>query len=287
MSHQNRHWRWLGLGATVSLAAGLAVSVLTIGSAAGGVAASTTTTAVQKPDNTSPPSISGTAQVGKQLTGDKGSWANTPTDYNYFWVRCDKNGGSCANISGAHAASYTLTSADVGNTIRFKVEATNAAGSNFASSVPSAVVIKAAAAAPAPAPAPSGCPAGSGTIQIGDLKSPARLSLDGQQADPAVVHRGTREVGLRYHVSACGGRSVQGALVYVTAVPFAQFTIPTEQPTAQDGWASLDLARLAGFPVSPHQQLIALFARARKSGESLLAGISGRRLFSVRVNLNG
>ena len=72
---------------------------------------------------------------------------------------------------------------------------------------------------------------------------------------------------------------------YATAVPYNQFSNPPETPTGSDGWAELRFQRLSGFPVSSHQQLIALLARARKPGESLLGGISTRRLFSLRVNL--
>lgn len=92
------------------------------------------------PVNTSPPTVSGTPQEGQRLTGTRGSWSGNPTDYNFYWTRCDRNGGSCANISGATRSTYTLTSADVGDTVRFKVEAVNADGRTSASSVPTAVV---------------------------------------------------------------------------------------------------------------------------------------------------
>ena len=259
----------LGIVATVSAVLGLGLL------AAAGTAASTAA-----PVNASPPTIKGTPQEGKTLAGDRGEWSKPVTDYNDFWMRCDKDGSSCSNISGAaDRKAYLLKPVDVGNTIRFKVQAKNNDGSTFAVSVPTAVIT-----AGTPPPPATGCPKGSGPVQVADLAPPARLLIDSQRSDPTVVRRGTQRLIVRYHVSACGGRSVQGALVYSTAVPFNQFTIPAEQTTDKDGFAELDFRVLSSFPLSPKQGLLVMFARARKSGENLLGGISTRRLFSIHVN---
>jgi hypothetical protein len=101
-----------------------------------------------------------------------------------------------------------------------------------------------------------------------------------------VITQNTQTIVLRFHVSACGGRSVGGALVYQTATPYQQFSFG-EEPTAPDGWATLTLHRLNHFPASPQQGLLIVFVRARKAGENLLGGISSRRLVSFIVNLRG
>ena len=271
--------RWVLFAALVGTGTLLALTVGLGAFAGSGAAAS-----AAAPSNTDPPTISGTPQEGQTLVGHRGQWNGTVNDYNDFWVRCNKNGGSCANISGAtNRNGFLLTNVDVGKTIRFKVQAKNADGSTFASSVPTAVI----AAASKPVPPATGCPTGTGAVQVSTVSPPARLLIDQQQTSPTVITSGTRQLIVRYHVSACGGRSVQGALLYATAVPFNQLSIPPEQPTGSDGWAELDFQMLAGFPVSSKQQLVAIFARARKSGEDLLGGISTRRLFSVQANLKG
>ena len=275
-----RRKRWTLLGAVFG--AGVAAVVVSAVAlfAGAGVAASSAT-----PVNTSSPTISGTPQEGKNLNGDKGKWSNNPTQYNLFWTRCDKTGGNCANIGGAHDKKYTLTSADVGNTVRFKVVAKNKDGSATATSAPTAVIT----AAPGPPPPPSrgnGCPPGGNPDQAASITPPARLLVDSLTSDPAVAGNSTQTLVVRFHVTSTCGGPVQGALVYATATPYNQFSIPPEASTGADGWAELRFQRLAGFPVSRHKQLIALFVRARKSGENLLAGISGRRLVSVRVDLS-
>jgi hypothetical protein len=268
-------WVLAGVGAIAAAVVALAVS---------GTGAARSTTA---PSNTSPPTITGTPQQGATLTAQRGQWSNNPTSYSYFWTRCDDTGGSCSDINGATDKTYTLKGVDVGNTLRARVKATNADGSSSATSVPTAVIKPKATPPPPPPPPPAtGCPSGNGPAQVSAVMSPARLLLDGLQSDPNVVHRGGGTIVVRIHVSDTCGQAVQGALVYGTAIPYNQLSIPPETPTGSDGWAELDFHALAGFPVSRNQSLIAIFARARKQGENLLAGISTRRLFSIRVNLH-
>ena len=193
-------------------------------------------------------------------------------------------GTDCPVIGGATTAAYQLGTADVGRRLRVRVTASNADGS--ATSASNATAIVQAAAPPPPPPVKTGCPAGTDAIRPDQISSPARLLIDRQTISPPVITSGTQTLTVRFHVSACGGRPVQGMLVYVTAVPYNQFTVPAEQQTDAAGFAQLTMTRLRGYPATPRQQLLVMFVRARKPGEPLLGGISTRRLVSFPVNLN-
>lgn len=262
-------------GVRVSLAVALAASVgAVLGAASSGIAASSA-----RPANLDPPTISGKTEVGSMLTANPGRWSNSPTDYDYQWRRCDSTGGSCSSISGATSKEYMLKAVDRENTLRVRVTAKNPDGTATATSVPTAVVTN----APTP-PSTTGC-ARSGTVPVAELAPPERLLIDRQDAQPATIGGSTETVTVRFRVSACNGKPVQGALVYVTAVPYNQFTVPAEAQTGADGYARLDMRRLSGYPATPKQQLLVMFVRARKSGENELGGISTRRLVSFPVDL--
>jgi chitodextrinase len=92
------------------------------------------------PTNTSPPTISGTAQQGQTLTATTGSWTGNPTSFSFQWQRCDAGGASCVAVTGATAGTYVPAAPDVGSTIRVAVTARNAVGETTAVSAPTAVV---------------------------------------------------------------------------------------------------------------------------------------------------
>jgi hypothetical protein len=87
------------------------------------------------------PVISGTAQAGETLTTTNGTWTGTPTSFAYQWQRCGNTGTACANISGANANTYVPTSADVGNTDRVVVTATEGAVVTDSASAVTAVIV--------------------------------------------------------------------------------------------------------------------------------------------------
>ena len=116
--------------------------LLAIGIAvAGSAGASLADAAGTAPQNTSPPTLSGTTTQGEALNADAGGWTGTqPISFAYQWRRCDSHGSSCAAISGVTGLAYTLTSADVGNTLRLRVTASNSVGSTSALSAATNVV---------------------------------------------------------------------------------------------------------------------------------------------------
>lgn len=72
------------------------------------------------PVNTVAPVVSGTATIGQTLSTTNGTWIGAPAPtFTYQWQR------STVDISGATSATYLLVRADVGNTIRCVVKATN------------------------------------------------------------------------------------------------------------------------------------------------------------------
>jgi len=118
---------------TLAIIVGAAAAALML--AAGGLAATPVA-----PQNTSLPSVSGAARDGSTLDASTGGWSNKPTSYAYQWQRCDSSGGTCKPIANATGTHYTVTSADVGQTVKVGVTATNTAGSGTATSRPTDLV---------------------------------------------------------------------------------------------------------------------------------------------------
>ena len=251
----------------VGIVLGVAVGVVlgaVFGQPDSGVAASSAT----KPVNKTLPTISAPAEVGLTLFATRGTWKGSPTSFHFAWLRCDTTGAACAAIPGATGKSYTPTTTDIGHTLRVRVTARNSAGSTTATSAATAVV------------PPGGCPTGTGAIPVTRLSPPARLDISSASTKRPVT-RSSQSIQLRFKVTACGGRAVQGASVFATAVPYNQFAVG-QGTTHADGTVVLTEARRSSFPASPQQRLLAVFARAWKQGEPVTAGVSSSRVVAFR-----
>lgn len=79
------------------------------------------------------PIIFGNPALGSTLTGGDADWVESPTIARR-WLRCDTAGANCTDIPGATGTTYTVTDADLGHTIRFRNDATDAQGTNSSES---------------------------------------------------------------------------------------------------------------------------------------------------------
>lgn len=258
-----RHLTGTRVGLVLAVGVGVVLGAVFAQPGSGHAASSVT-----KPVNTALPTITGSAEVGMRVTATRGTWTQKPSSYNYGWNRCDPD-GACAGIVGATAKSYVVTSADVGHTLRVTVTARNSAGSTAITSNPTGTI------------PPSGCPVGTGVIQVTQLTPPAQLVISGASASPRVT-RSSKSLQLHVKITACGGRPVQGADVLGIAIPYNQFA-NASGITGADGTASLSGARRAGFPASPHQRLLAVFMRATDPNASAVGGVSARRVLGFRL----
>ena len=118
--------------------------LVTAGNSAGSTSAASAETAgvtlPPAPATTAAPVVTGSPAQGQTLSTSNGTWSNSPKNYSYAWQDCDSSGANCTDISNASASTYTLSSTDVGHTIRSVVTAANNGGSNTASSAETAAV---------------------------------------------------------------------------------------------------------------------------------------------------
>jgi hypothetical protein len=249
----------LRVNVTASNAFGAAVATSNATSTVGA-----TTTA---PANTVLPSIAGATKEGSKLDVNNGGWSGTqPISLGYAWRRCDSGGNACVDIPGAAASSYVLTSADVGHTLRVALTARNSRGAATATSGQTAVVT---AAKP-----------GAQTLDVAQVALPNRLVIDRVRFSPSPVRSRLAPIVARFHVSDSRGFSIAGVPVLALGLPYGWVRSAPEAMTDGSGWATVVLRAGGSFP---RRGSLVVFVRARKPGESLLAGVSTRRLVQVLI----
>ena len=110
------------------------------------------------PKFTSPPAVQGDAVVGATLTAIAVFTGEPLPTVKYQWRRCPATGGSCDQIADATAATYVVTSADLGFRLGVRVTLKNKVDSINQQSVTTAVVVAASTPDPTPTPTPTPTP---------------------------------------------------------------------------------------------------------------------------------
>ena len=235
------------------------------------------TSTVGAPANTSKPTITNAASAALAvgLKGSAGGWTgNQPVTYTYGWNRCNAAGANCVAIPGATGLNYTVTNADVGARLQLSVKVSNAAGSQTATSALTGVITSGPAGAIV-------LPSGRTSIPVSSVSLPERLIIAEVKFSPNPV-RSRAAITARFRVTDTKGRVVRDALVYAVGLPYNYVKGAPEVPTGTDGYAVIQMFPKAALPLRKGGALV-FFVRARKPGDSVIGGVSTRRLAQVRL----
>ena len=209
------------------------------------------------PVNVSLPTISGLAQSGQTLSASAGSWeGGTTISYTYQWQLCTEGGGGvsvadaifrsfatpffgsneyCEDIRGATDPTYTLQDAEIEDTVRVVVIATDADGETEAISEQSEVIIPATAPENVSPPGIDGTPQEGEQLEAlnGRWDSPGSISYEYQwqrcneEGEECADIAGATEATYTPGIEDLGAR----LLVVVTAVNGAGSATASSEPT--------------------------------------------------------
>lgn len=125
------------------------------------------------PLNTALPTITGTTTLGDTLTCVPGTWTNSPTGYTYQWRR------EGADIAGETTTQHVIVAADQGMSLSCMEIATNAAGTNSATSLPTIIPGGAGGWTPVTYQDAVACTTSGGTITFTGTTLPAGANIVG------------------------------------------------------------------------------------------------------------
>ncbi len=181
------------------------------------------------PENTAPPTLTGTPELNETLIAGHGEWsapaATGTTTYSYQWQQCNSDGSECEPIPGAEGATHTTTSSDVGHTLRVLVTATDADGAAILQTNHSAVINAPAATAATSLPSPAE------TAGILGTAAPATPPNGTPASDDARLHlRGPAHITRSYQQRAL---TITGTLTTPTGQPIRGASLQAGEQNGQ------------------------------------------------------
>lgn len=245
---------------------GVATVVAALAAAFAAVFAGSSQAQTGAPNNTAPPTISGSATNGSRLTANRGTWTGTaPITYTYQWRRCNPGGQACADISGATDETYTVAGNDVGRTLRVRVTARNAVGSDTETSNQTSVVQQGTTR----------------SVPVSSVPADERLIVSAIRFTPNPVRSRSQVITAQVTIKDTRGLLIRDAQVFMRATP--RVTSGDTKVTGDDGVATLQFTPNQNFRVRRGYN-VQFFIKAFREGDPVLAGVAGYRLVQVRTS---